>query len=575
MPRTPKLQKTMGRLRENPELAAKVNWGQLLDENPDLDIDAIRRDFGQYLPEAPRDANVDWYLSHPLHRPRQLTATRFVGDKLSEAWNWYTGKLAEFGEINIPMGLPVSVFPGQAPSEGGRIMGNIALGAGKAVAGLPAFGAEVGHVAKPSFTGEFGESAERGKTLLQDFVDPAAKAAALITSRIESRDRPPTDIERQMYADVTGEEAFGVVAPALVAVGGPRLVAKGVKYVRGAGRQIISQNFQKMPRLEGVEGDFVRVGDKPATRKVYHKHPTEGWREYKTGKKASLELMDALDQYNKSVTPKNLQKMGVEVPKTPLLAGPPKREALPGTGIEAYGEGFTMTGGKATGARIMTKKGKRFIAKPYIRKGAKVMRPEEWVVFDLAEKEVSKPVAKRAPGRMLEGETPLGIDAELKRLQDVKNKIDEAFNAETGSFISDIMKDPEAGAIRLPSRTELGEAGRKVGGAAVRYGGPKRPSTILSRSEPGRRMIQRVIKAETIERTIRANAEIIMDDALKRKYPSGRLNVADRKWMRDNFKEGFCGCVGYCIGSSWSISGKGGCEGKGAPISYKTRCRYY
>lgn len=555
----PAVDELFGRLLKDPEQAKDVNWDKVIQISPDINVDMIRRKFGEYLPEAPADADVNYMLSHPLHRPRELTATRWAGDKLRQGWDWYMEQIAEQGKLaftapeQFERGMQEHLekrfeggkdMRGKMPvmtgtSEIQRTAANIGLGGIKAFAALPAFAGDIAGVAAPvlekGITRGSAETGQRGYSLLQEFMGPAAKAAAVTTSRIESADRPPTEVERQYYEDVTGEEAFGVVAPGLMAFGGPKMVKAGYRYVRGAGRQILSRNFQKIAPLEGLKGEFVRLGDKPATRKLYHKDPVEGWREFRTKEKAKGNLADALDQYVESVTP--TKPIAPKAPKA--LPAPIVRKELPAP-ERIYGEDFTMKGGKATTARVITKKGKRVIAKPYIRKSARQLKPEAGKIL-----EGETPLAAR-PKEI--GETPLvgrpreitGKPATPQKIY-INPEVDKMLGRESASraaeFIKDIVGDKEAGFMRLPEKETLKRGARTVGKVMSVGEAMARPSVKLQRSSAGRKMIQRVIKAETVERTIRANAEVIMDNAINKKYASGKITHGDRAWMEKHFKE--------------------------------------
>lgn len=522
----PAVTELFGRLLENPESAKDVNWDKVIEISPDINIDNIRKKFGEFLPEAPADADVNFLLAHPLHKPRELTLVNWAGDQLSSGWNWYLEKLTEQGELKFGRTAGLS--------EAERIVANIGLGGIKAAAGLPAFAADVIRVGRPLASGDVGETVRRGRSLIEEFVAPAAKAAALVTSRLESGGRSPTEIERQFYKDVTGEEAFGVVAPALVAFGGPRMVKAGYKYARGAGRQILSRNFQKIAPLEGLEGEFVRLGDKPKNRKLYHKDPVEGWREFRTKKKAKGELVDALDQYVESVTPRQLP--GPVGP--PLLVAPEVRGLLPAPeGV--FGEGFSVREPRPGESTVNT----------YLRIPIERVRKDADLGVKAAKEALKirqfEPVEK-PPGRLLEAETPLARPV-ARRVEPIPRpeisinpEIERIFGRESArkasEFISGILDKGEAGFIRAPTKGELKRGARVVGKVASFGEALARPSVKLRRTEPGRKMIQHVIKAETAERTIRANAEVIMDNAIKKKYPSGKLTRADRTWMKNNFK---------------------------------------
>lgn len=561
----------MNTLMAEPQRAKDVNWGLFISENPDLNLEKIRRDFGEHLPEAPAEADVNFLLSHPLHRPRELTATRWVGDKLQQGWDWYMNQIAEQGKLAFvtPEQLERKLGAGEdvsgkmiAPPTGevSRIAANIGLGGIKAFAALPAFAGEVAGVAQPTITeGDIGETIGRGRTMLEEFVDPAAKAAALATSRIESRQRPPTEVERQFYEDVTGEEAFGVIAPGLAAFGGPKMVKAGFKYVRGAGRQILSRNFQKIAPLEGLEGDFVRLGDKPANRKLYHKDPVEGWREFRSKKKAKGDLVDALDQYIESVTPRQFPFMVDQpLPKAvPLLARPKQfagSDILPST--KKSTEPF---GGKIP---FKAPTGNTYLRMPIerVRKDAELGVRAAKDALRVRQHETARQPAPRViepePGRALEAETPLaGRPREIPTIEretplpgrgreisdiiinpEVDKMLGRSASKNAAEFIKDVTGDRQAGFVRLPERETLKRGFRTIGKVTSLGEVMARPSVKLQRSAPGRKMIQRVIKAETTERTIRANAEIIMDNAINKKYPSGKITSKDRAWMKDNFK---------------------------------------
>ena len=549
----------MNTLMAEPQRAKDVNWDLFISENPDLNLEKIRRDFGEHLPEAPADADVNFLLANPLHRPRELTATRWVGDKLSQGWDWYMNQIAEQGKLafvtpeQFERGMEEARDPEIArdmtgkivappTGEPSRIAANIGLGGIKAFAALPAFGAEVAGIAQPTITeGDIGESIGRGRTALEEFVTPAAKATALVTSRVESRKRPPTEIERQYYEDVTGEEAFGVVAPGLAAFGGPKMVKAGFKYVRGAGRQILSRNFQKVAPLEGLEGEFVRLGDKPATRKLYHKDPVKGWREFRTKKKAKGELADALDQYVDSVTPS--EPVAPIAPKA--LTAPPTRKELPAPeGI--IGEGFRARDplpGETT-------------ANTYLRMPIERVRKDAELGVRAAKEALKirryEPRETAPPGQALVDDTPLSrrpreisetpLAERGREIPDISinpevdKMLGRSASRNAAEFIKDITGDKQAGFARLPERETLKRGARTIG-KVVSFGEAlARPSVKLQRSAPGRKMIQRVIKAETVERTIRANAEVIMDNAINKKYPSGKITNKDRAWMKENFK---------------------------------------
>ena len=282
-------------LQSNPERAKDVNWDLLVEENPGLNFNTIREDFGQYLPEAPGDADVKWFLAHPLHRVPKQTALGWLKGDMRKGWERFKGQLAKFEDVEIPKGT-VGI------SERERVMGNWGIGALKAAAGLPVFVEELLGIAKPLSVLNIKEADIKAESMLKGFLDSAAKAAALTKSRIESRERPPTKIEKEMFGDVTGKEAFAVTLPALLAIGGPKAARRLGKYVKEAGRRIAPTEFQRLPKLEGVEGEFVKVGDKPS--RVFHKDPQQGWQEYSSKESASGTLATDLNTYVESVTPK-------------------------------------------------------------------------------------------------------------------------------------------------------------------------------------------------------------------------------------------------------------------------------
>jgi hypothetical protein len=106
------------------------------------------------------------------------------------------------------------------------------------------------------------------------------------------------------------ESPLQTVFDLLAVVGGAGLLGKirtpvraGTQKLMAAKARVTSRNLQRVAKLEGMPGEFVRVGDKPATRKLYYKDPELGWVEYATKKKAGKNLSTDLDVFITETTP--------------------------------------------------------------------------------------------------------------------------------------------------------------------------------------------------------------------------------------------------------------------------------